>query len=466
MDQNVVTTRSGSSLLIPITVAAAFFMEGLDSTIINTALPQIAKSFDVAATEVSGAITSYLLSLAIFIPLSGWLADRFGGRRVYTAAIVVFSIGSLCCALASNTTALVASRLLQGFGGALMTPVGRLILARSFPKHELIRAMSFMVIPGLVGPMVGPVVGGFITTYMSWRWVFLVNLPLGVVGVALALIVLEPIESEHPGPFDFRGFALIAVAFGFLQMGFDSLANLNLVAWRTGAMFACTVAALAAYYFHARNRLNPVLSLAIFRLRTFSISVLAGALSRIGIASAAFLVPLLLQVAFGMSAFHSGLLTFVMAIGQIVMRFGIAHLLRRIGVRRLLIWNTLAMAVALTGLSVLRLDTPDWIIVVYLFGYGIMQSAQFSTLAALNFSGVSSAEMSRATAVSAVTQRFSMGIGIALSAFLLNRAAGGAHLTAIDFVPALAVMAAIEVSSLVGFVRLRRDDGSDLTARR
>jgi MFS family permease len=325
--------------------------------------------------------------------------------------------------------------------------------------------MSFMIVPGLIGPMLGPVIGGVIATYTSWRWVFLINIPLGLAGIAAALVLLRPMAMPPPASFDLPGFILVALCFALLQIGFDWLSTPGSSALRICAMFLGSAALFTLFALYARVREYPVLDLALFRSRTFAVSVLVGAFARIGIASTPFLLPLLFQIPFHMSPLHSGLLTFATAVGQIAMRMSVERLLRRFGVRRMLIANSAITALLLAGMGMFRASTPDIVILVYLFVFGLLQSAQFSTLAALNFSGLAPAEMSRATSISAVVQRFSMSIGIALAAFVLNLASRGAPLNRSDFIAAFCVMAAIEACAIAGFWRLHAGDGADLTVR-
>ncbi|MBL8550331.1 MAG: DHA2 family efflux MFS transporter permease subunit [Hyphomonadaceae bacterium] len=456
--------RKGS-LLIPITVGSAFFMEGLDATILTTALPQIAKDFGVAAPEVGGAITSYLLSLAIFIPVSGWVADRFGAKRTYCAALVVFTLGSALCAMATGPLWLALARGVQGLGGALLTPVGRLILARSFPKDELIHAMSFMIIPGLIGPVVGPVLGGFIATYTSWHWIFLINLPLGALGLALALVYLPDIDGGGASTaFDFRGFGLIVLALAPLQFALESLAAAHVSWTTTGALLVISAAGLLAYIAHARTHARPLIDLNLLRIRTFAVAVGAGFLSRVAIASAPFLLPILFQSAFGMTALHSGLLVFSMAVGQLVMRMWTTPMLRALGVRNSLALNGVCIGLSTVGFALLTEPRADWIVFVYGFVCGLSQCVQLSVLAALHFSGVEPDAASRATAFSSVTQRFAAAFGVAISASLLQ-AFGGSHLRAADFNAVFLIVGAIALAAVPFYLMLRQGDGADLMAK-
>jgi EmrB/QacA subfamily drug resistance transporter len=450
------------SLLIPLTIAAGFFMEGLDSTIIGASLPQIAASFQTPATAIAAAITSYLLSLAVFIPMTGWFAERFGARRAYALATVVFTLGSVLCGLAPSPLALVLSRMLQGLGGAMMVPVGRLILARSFPKDQLIRAMSFMIIPGLVGPMMGPVVGGWITTYASWRWVFFINVPLGAVSLAMTLAFLKVIPAERPPRFDWAGFLLCAAGLAALQVGLDSLSSRQGPSPMSAILGAAALGALGCYVLHARRATSPIIDISLFRLRVFAVATGAGHLARMGLAAAPFLAPLLFQAAFGLSAFQSGLLTFAMAGGQIVMRFAVPGMLRRGGVKPVLIAATLAGAAMTAGMALFGSSTPHAVILAYLLVLGLVQCVIYSVVGALGFSGIPAERASQATTITAISQRLSAGMGVAISAWLLHLASGGRPLAAPDFLPAFLTMALVLAAGLVGFLALKPEDGRDL----
>jgi EmrB/QacA subfamily drug resistance transporter len=452
-------------MLVPITIASSFFMEGLDSTVITTCLPQIASAFGIHVAVISSAITTYLVSIAVFIPLSGWLADRFEIRRVYCAAIAVFAIGSVLCGLSTSPSLLVFGRFTQGLGGALMTPVGRLILVRSFPKDQLVHAMSFMIIPGLVGPMLGPVVGGFIATYADWRWIFFINVPLAALAIVLALSFIDRFESPLPGPFDFRGFLLAGATFSCLQSALGLLSAADNLA-RAGALFVAAAAFGLLYGVHAHRRQHAVIDLAMFRRRLFRIAIFAGALARIGIAVPAFLVPILLQVAFGYSAFHAGVLMFALAAGQIAMRFLIRAIYRRCSLRRVLLATGLLLVLALAGFASLTTGVRDAMLLVYLFGIGLLQSVMLSTIAALCFSDIPPEAAGQATTISSVSQRFSLAVGVSLSAFALQMARPDGHLTGHDFVAPFVAMAALQSLCLFGFRAMHEGDGADLAARR
>ncbi|HEY7610428.1 MAG TPA: MFS transporter, partial [Alphaproteobacteria bacterium] len=346
------------SRLIPFVVACALFMENLDSTVLATALPEIARSLGESPLHLNLAITSYLLSLAIFIPVSGWIADRFGARRIFCSAIVVFTLGSISCGFAESFWGLVLSRVIQGLGGAMMVPVGRLVLLRGVAKSELVGALALVTIPALVGPIVGPPLGGFITTYLSWRWIFWINIPIGVAGIALALILIERVREEHVPPFDWRGFALAGTGLAGVMMGFETIGRGLLPTPAVAVLLAAGTLALWFYVFHARRRAHPVLDLSLLRVETFRAAVLGGFLFRIGVGAIPFLLPLLLQLGFGMNPLQSGLLTFAAAVGALTMKVTARRILRRFGFRSVLIVNALISAVSIGACALFETATP------------------------------------------------------------------------------------------------------------
>ena len=454
------------SLVIPLTIAAGFFMEGLDSTILNTALPRAAASLGTTALALSVAVTSYLLALAVFIPISGWLADRFGARRIFCTAIVTFTVGSFLCGISTSLIMLVGARVLQGIGGAMMTPVGRLILARCFPKEELIVATSYTAIPGLVGPVLGPVVGGFLTTYLSWHWIFFINIPIGVVGLALALRFIPEIPETHPGAFDFLGFLQIGLALACAQLAIE-FSNGHVVSRPVELTLVAVAAAMAySYWRHARRTPRPVVDLALFRIRPFAISVIFGGLSRVGILSAPFLLPLLFQIGLGMDPFHAGMLVCLASFGAMFMRVGAPSLLRRFGLRAVLIGNAVLLAAFVAGFSLFGPHSSAWLMALYIFGFGVARTVQFAALGALSLD-LPADMMSKGTSTAATAQRLVQSAGVAVAAALMAWAAGPGHQIGLDgFAFVFRTMGLIVVASVVGFRYLTVADGQMLTGHR
>ena len=454
------------SRIVPVVVAGAFFMDGLDSSIISTSLPQMAQSFSVSPSQMSAAITSYLISLAIFIPISGWIADRFGARHVFCAAIGFFTLGSVLCGLSETLPALVLSRIVQGFGGAMMTPVGRLILTRTFPKDQLMKAMGYYMLPGMVGPTMGPLVGGFITTYFTWHWNFFINVPIGLIGMAVALRFIPDVRMPRPSAFDVTGFVIIACGMGTAQFALENLGRHTLPDSTEVLLVVLAAVILAGYYLYARGRAAPVLELKMFGGRTFSIAVLAGSVIRAGIATVPFLLPLLLQVGFGLSPFQSGLLTFLNTAGAMSMRAWVRHLVRRFGFRSVFMCGVFLDSGLMAGFALFEPTTPHILIAVYLFVFGVLRSAQMIGMSALAYSDIADENMSKATSIFALAQRLSQSLGVGISATLLAFLAGTGSISLVDFKIVFIAIALLMASSAIGFRRLKPEDGWQVSGYR
>lgn len=455
--------------VVPLIVACALFMENLDSTVLSTSLPAIAASLGESPLTLSLAITAYLFSLAVLIPISGWVADRYGARRVFVAAIVVFMLGSIACGLSTSLEGLVAARLLQGAGGAMMVPVGRLVLLRSVAKGELVRAMAYLTVPALLGPVLGPPLGGFITTYLHWRWIFWINLPIGALGLVLALLLIPDLKEERPPPLDLKGFALTSVALVGLVFGFETLGRGPVPVSAALGLLVLGAAVAVLYVRHARRTPFPVIELRLLTVPTFRASVLGGFLFRIGIGAVPLLLPLLFQAGFGLSAFHSGLLTFISAVGALCMKMTAAPILRRLGFRRVLIGNAVVAAAFLASMALFRPDTPYALILLLLLTGGFFRSLQFTSLNTLAYAEIEPGQMSRATSFASMAQQLSLSVGVgtgALALHLSDHLGGGAPLTADDFAPAFLAVAAISALSALVFVRLPADAGAEISGHR
>jgi EmrB/QacA subfamily drug resistance transporter len=454
--------------IVPIIVACALFMEHLDSTVLATALPAIARSLGEDPLRLNLAITSYLLSLAVFIPVSGWTADRFGARRVFRVAILIFVAGSVLCAFSASLLSLVGARVLQGMGGAMMSPVGRLVLLRTVPKTELVGAMAWVSMPALLGPVLGPPVGGFITTYFSWHWIFWINVPIGFIGVVLATKFIPETKETGARRLDLPGFLLAAVGLSGAMFGFETVGRGVLPGWLTATLLGAGGAALGLYVLYARRAADPVIALSLLRLPSFRAAVAGGFLFRIGVGATPFLLPLMLQVGFGLNPLHSGLLTFASAVGSMVMKPTAGPILRRLGYRPALVGNAVLSAVFMAAYGLFRPETPYALIVGLLLVGGFFRSLQFTAINTLAYADVPQGDMSRATSFASMAQQLSLTVGVALGAMTLHltQLFAGTKLGPTDFAPAFLVVAAPAVVSALIFLRLPADAGAELTGRR
>jgi EmrB/QacA subfamily drug resistance transporter len=454
--------------LVPLIVAVALFMENMDSTVIATSLPAIAADIGTSPLALKLAVTSYLLSLAVFIPMSGWTADRFGARKVFATAIAVFVLGSIGCALSGSLTDFVVARIVQGMGGAMMTPVGRLVLVRSVDKRALVDAMAWVSIPALIGPITGPPLGGFITTYASWHWIFIINVPIGLIGIALAVRYIEDVRIAMRDPFDLVGMVLAAISVAGLAFG-CSVLGVGVVPWPlAGGLIAIGAVAFAFYLRHARKVPAPVLDFSLLALPTFRASVIGGFLFRMGIGALPFLLPLLLQVGFHFTPFESGLTTFSSTLGAFTMKTMASRILKRFGFRPVLIVNAVLSAAFLAACAWFSVSTPFALMVAVLLVGGFFRSLQFTSTNALAYAQVDHARMSRATAFAAVAQQLSLSAGVALGGAAVELTVWSkaeATISAADFPPAFLLIAAISAASVFIFARLPPDAGAELAHR-
>jgi EmrB/QacA subfamily drug resistance transporter len=403
--------------LLPWLVAVAFFMESLDTTILNTAVPTIAAALKVAPLSMKAVLSSYTLSLAVFIPISGWMADRFGTRRVFAGAIGIFSLGSLLCGISNDIHVLVADRVLQGCGGAMMVPVGRLTIVRTFAKSELIRAMSFVAIPGLVGPMLGPIAGGLIVGYLHWRVIFFLNIPIGIIGLILVYLHL-PDYREKSNPLDFVGLILFGAGIALLSYVLEVFGEHSLSVREVLAMLALSVALLAAYGVHASKAEFPLLNMALFRIRTFRSATAGSFITRLGMGGIPFILPLLYQVGLGFTPIQSGLLIMPQAIAAMSLKMTMPHIIRRLGYRGVLISNTLIIGVLICLFATIGVGTPAAMIVALAFGYGFFSSLQYTAMNTLVYADVPPAESSGASSIASTVQQMSMSFGVAIASLL------------------------------------------------
>jgi len=453
--------------LTALIVASALFMENVDSTVIATSLPAIAADLGSDPIKLKLALTAYLISLATFIPISGWAADRLGARTVFRGAIIVFVAGSIACSLSDTLWQFVGARILQGAGGAMMVPVGRLVVLRATPKAELLSAMAWLTVPALIGPILGPPLGGFITTYFDWRWIFWINVPVGILGVVLVSAFIDNLTTPERRPLDRTGFVLSGVGLAGLVFGLSVLGQNMLPLPVSGAMIVVGALSLAAYLRHARRTPHPLLDLSLLKIDTFRITVLGGTFFRIGVGAIPFLLPLALQIGLGKTPFEAGSLVFLMAIGALAMKVTVKPILTRFGFRGTLMVNGVIGAVFLASLGLFALETPIIVMIgVLLFG-GFFRSLQFTALNTLAYADVSEARMSRATSFYSVVQQVSLALGVAVAAALIEvqRFQRGSDEVLIgDFLPAFLVVGAIALCSVVWYARLREDAGAELAA--
>lgn len=452
--------------IAPLIVATALFMETTDSTVIATALPAIAADLGEDPIALKLAITSYLIALAIFIPVSGWMADRYGARTIFRAALGVFTAGSIACAFADSLGYFVGARFFQGMGGAMMVPVGRLVILRGTPKHELVGALAFLTVPALVGPVIGPPLGGFITTAFSWRWIFLINVPIGLLGIVLASLYIENLREDGVPPFDWRGYLMLSIGLGSLMLGLATAGRHLLPLWASLACIGAGATLLAAYWRHMRRVAHPVMSVALMAVPTFRAGVIGGALFRLGVGAIPFLLPLMLQIGFGLDPLQSGAITFSAAAGALFMKALAARILRAWGFRSILLWNSLVCAAFIAVMGLFRPQTPEAVMLLLLLVGGCFRSLQFTALNALSFADVVRRDMSQATALTSVVQQVALALGVTIAAFALEAASalqGHATIVTSDFTPAFLFMAALSGLSVLVFRSLDPGAGSEMS---
>jgi EmrB/QacA subfamily drug resistance transporter len=460
---------ASSKRLVPWLIAVAFFMESLDTTILNTAVPTMAAALHVAPLSMKSVLASYTLSLAVFIPISGWMADRFGTRRVFASAIGIFTLGSFLCGISSNIHVLVACRILQGCGGSMMVPVGRLTIVRTFAKSELIRAMSFVAIPALIGPMLGPIVGGLIVGYFHWSLIFFVNIPIGVAGLCMAYLHV-PDYRERTDPLDVAGLLLFGSGVALLSYVLEVFGEHTLNAGEILGLLALSALLLAGYGFHATKTAYPMLNLILFRIRTFRAAVSGSFLTRLGIGGIPFLFPLLYQVGLGFTPIQSGLLMMPQAIAAMSLKVTMPRILARLGYRAVLISNTLIIGLLILLFATIGKGTPVWLIVAEVFFYGFFTSLQYTSMNTLVYADVTGEQESSASSIASTAQQMAISFGVA-----------SASLVTVFFIPdhyrsnptqfiqgvhrAFLVLGGMTLLSTIIFRELKRGDGDAVSQR-
>jgi EmrB/QacA subfamily drug resistance transporter len=450
-------------MLLPMVIASALFLENMDSTVLATSLPAIALDLGEDPIVLKLAFTSYLLSLAVFIPVSGWMADRFGARQVFRAAIAVFTLASLACAFTSSLEGFIVARAIQGMGGAMMVPVGRLVLVRAIPKSELVQALSYLTLPALIGPVVGPLIGGFLTTYFHWRWIFFINLPMGITGIILATIFVPDVKGEHQTKLDVSGFFLLGLGLSSLVFGLTILGREILPVYVAPLLVLFGVTMLALYVRHAKRTEHPILKLALLAVPTFRTSMVGGFFFRAGIGSNPFLLPLMLQIGFGLTAFQSGSLTFAASAGAFFMKISAPSILKRFGFRTILTINGLISAAFFALITLFDAATPHLVILAVLLAGGFFRSLQFTCLNAIAYADIGPEDLSRASSFASVVQQVSGSVGVAAAALILESLQyfrGDTQLLIGDFKIAFGLIALVVAASTMAHYRLEKSAGA------
>ena len=453
---------------LPWVVAVALFMEGLDTTIVNTAVPAIAEGLQVTPLSLKAAVTSYILSLAVCIPVSGWMADRFGTRRVFRVAITIFTLASILCGLAQNAPMLVAGRILQGVGAAMMMPVGRLAIVRTFPKSELLRAMNFVIIPALIGPLLGPTVGGLLVHWLSWHYIFFINVPVGLTALWLAHRHMPDYRGSTRRPLDVVGLVLFGSGAALLSWLLEIFGEHQIDGTLAGILLLLGFSLLAAYFLHARQTRHPLLRLTLFRIRTFRVSVMGGFITRLGVGGMPFLLPLLYQLGLGMPAWQSGLLMMPVAAAAMFMKLISSRVLARFGYRRILIVNTVMIGIVVSLFSLVGPATPIALIVLLSLTMGFFNSLQYTSMNSMAFADIETPDSSMASTISSSMQQMSMSFGLAFGSLIAGWYLGdlpqtdrAAVTTALHY--AFMTLGGLTALSSLSFWSLRPGDGESVS---
>ncbi|POP40418.1 MFS transporter [Superficieibacter electus] len=461
------TRKKGISMAgLPWIAAMAFFMQALDATILNTALPAIAQSLDRSPLAMQSAIISYTLTVAMLIPVSGWLADRFGTRQIFMTAVSLFTLGSLACALSGSLTALVIFRIIQGIGGAMMMPVARLALLRAYPRSELLPVLNFVTMPGLVGPILGPLLGGVLVTWASWHWIFLINIPIGIAGLFYARKYMPNFTTPRRS-FDMSGFLLFGLGLVLFSSGMELFGEKIVATWIALTIIALSILLLLSYIRHARRHPNPLIALPIFKTRTFSVGIAGNLATRLGSGCVPFLMPLMLQVGFGYPALIAGCMMAPTAIGSILAKSMVTQVLRRLGYRRTLVGITVFIGLMIAQFSLQSPAYPIWLMLLPLFILGMAMSTQFTSMNTITLADLTDENASSGNSMLAVTQQLSISLGVAISAAVLRFYEGFDNANTVEqFHYTFITMGAITILSAAVFMLLRPKDGRNLIKER
>lgn len=453
--------------VLPIILATAIFMQMLDSTILNTSLPAIAKDLGESPLDMQNAIISYVLTLALLMPISGFLADKYGTKKVFIAALFLFALGSLFCSLSQNLTQLVLSRVLQGVGGSLMTPVGRLTLIRSFPKNELVQAMNYAIVPALIGPVLGPLVGGYLVDYLTWHWIFLINLPIAFIGILLSLKFLPDYRSKVLN-FDLKGFLIFASASLLLSVSLEFLGNSVQI---TPILLVLSLGFLMLYFYyrHAKKDANPIFPLNLFQVRTFRVGILGNLATRLGISSVPLLLPLMIQIAYGRSAVTSGWIVAPMALTAMFGKSVVIGILNRFGYRGTLMTNTLVIGLLICALAIPGLESSIYWHLPIIAVLGFFNSIQFTSMNSISIADLRPAHTSSGNSLISVNQQLAIGFGVAFGLILLKLFEGDVHpvqgVIHQAFRYTFLVIGSLTMLSSLVFRRLHGRDGESLRAQ-
>jgi EmrB/QacA subfamily drug resistance transporter len=454
--------------VVPAIIGSALLMQTLNANVISNALPTMARALHEDPLRLNLAITMYMLATAVFLPVSGWLADKVGAKRVFVVAMVLYALSSGACGFATNLTELVLARICQGAAGAMMTPVGRLVLLRTTPKAELVGAMSVLTMPALMGPVIGPLLGGAIVTFANWRWIFFFNLPIAFVGVLLVLRYVPDVSEQDVAPIDWAGILLTGLGLATVIFGFENLGRDALSPFAVAGLFAIGFTSLGLYWRYAKNNPQAVLDLSLFRIQTFNVAIVGGGFMRLAMGATPFMLAMLLQIGFGMSPFQAGLLTFMSAAGALVMKTTAPPILRRFGFRQVLLVNAIITGVLFLAYGLFKPDTPHWLIMIVLLVGGFFRSLQFTSLNGLAYADIDTPQMSRASTMSSMAQQLVQSVGIGLAALLLHtfmKWNGQTHMTPATISPVFMVIGAVTFISLIYYVRLPRNAGDEMNGR-
>ncbi len=455
-----------SSRILPLVIATALFMENMDSSIIATSLPAMAKDLATSPVALKLAFTTYLLSLTVFLPISSWVADKFGAKKIFRLAIVVFTLASLCCGAAPNLFWLVVARAAQGLGGAMMAPVGRIILLRNVEKADLVNAMAWLTFPALIGPLIGPPVGGFITTYFSWHWIFWMHLPIGILGLVLTTILMPEQKPLPVAALDVKGFFLSGIGLSMTVFGFTILGRGLFSLPETFAMVAVGLLLCWAYVQHAARVMHPILDLRLLKYETLRVSVEGGFFYRMAAGALPFLLPLLLQIGFHATPFQSGMLTCATAAGAMSMKFMTSYFLRNFGFRQMFLVNGVISCFFIGICAAFTEATPAVVIFLTLLMGGLSRSLQFTSLNSIAYADIANADIARANSVYTVNQQLSLAMGVAFAALVLDGSVwwrGGEELEHVDFAITFVTIGLLGLLALPSFYRMKRDAGAAMS---